>query len=180
MLVAEDNLLRHDNFSSKHINITDTSLQNYFVNNSTFHPISHSPKLVTSPKNFTQNISMFAGKTDSNSIDGNKELINLNECLIIFTIPHLNCLITNNFIVLDIEEMMQDVENDESATVTQTEMSLEYTSLRLNPLYINVACWTYLIIMYVIPFIALLLFNLRYGFCLLNDVRFLKIGFILY
>ena len=83
VLVDDDNLIRDDNFSSKHGNLTDTSLQNYFVNNSTFHPISQSPNSVTSSENFTQRISKFAGRIDSNPIEGNKELININECLAI-------------------------------------------------------------------------------------------------
>ena len=44
--------------------------------------------------------------------------------------------------------------------VLETNVRLEYTPLRLNSLYITVACWTYLAIMYVIPFLALLILNI--------------------
>ena len=46
-------------------------------------------------------------------------------------------------------------ELDKPDPIIETSVRLEYTPLRLDPLYIKVSCWTYLVIMYVIPFLAL-------------------------
>ena len=64
--------------------------------------------------------------------------------------------------ILGDDKAITEIESGESTTIIDTNVRLEYTSLRLDPLYIKVACWTYLAIMYVIPFIALLLFNVWY------------------
>ena len=64
--------------------------------------------------------------------------------------------------ILGDNKAITEIESGESTTIIDTNVRLEYTSLRLDPLYIKVACWTYLAIMYVIPFIALLLFNVWY------------------
>ena len=64
--------------------------------------------------------------------------------------------------ILGDDRTIKEIELDESTTIIETNVRLEYTSLRLDPLYIKVACWTYLAVMYVIPFIALLLFNVWY------------------
>ena len=66
------------------------------------------------------------------------------------------------FCLLVKKTTVPEPELDDTTQKTESKMRLEYTSLRLDPLYIKVACWTYLAIMYVIPFFALLLFNLRY------------------
>ena len=65
-------------------------------------------------------------------------------------------------LILGDDKATTELELGESATIIETNARLEYTFLRLDPLYIKVACWTYLAIMYVIPFIALLLFNMWY------------------
>ena len=59
--------------------------------------------------------------------------------------------------------MNEEEKVDESTPKSEWKMRLEYTPLRLDPLYIKLACWTYLAIMYVIPFITLLVLNLRYA-----------------
>ena len=59
--------------------------------------------------------------------------------------------------------MNEEEKMDESIPKSEWKMRLEYTPLRLDPLYIKLACWTYLAIMYVIPFITLLVLNLRYA-----------------
>ena len=64
--------------------------------------------------------------------------------------------------ILGDDKAITEIESGESTTIIDTNVRLEYTALRLDPLYIKVACWTYLAIMYVIPFIALLLFNVWY------------------
>ena len=65
-------------------------------------------------------------------------------------------------LILGDDKATTELELGESATIIETNARLEYTFLRLDPLYIKVTCWTYLAIMYVIPFIALLLFNVWY------------------
>ena len=65
-------------------------------------------------------------------------------------------------LILGDDKATTELELGESATIIETNARLEYTFLRLDPLYIKVTCWTYLAIMYVVPYIALLLFNVRY------------------
>ena len=64
--------------------------------------------------------------------------------------------------ILGDDRAITEIESGQSTTIIETNVRLEYTPLRLDPLYIKVACWTYLAIMYVIPFIALLIFNVWY------------------
>lgn len=66
------------------------------------------------------------------------------------------------YLYVDTGTMNQKETQTELAPKPDIKMRLEYTPLRLDPLYIKVACWTYLAIMYVVPFLALLILNLRY------------------
>ena len=49
-----------------------------------------------------------------------------------------------------------------TATETETIIRLQYTDLRLDPVYIAITCWGYLVVMYVIPFMVLIILNWRY------------------
>ena len=71
-------------------------------------------------------------------------------------------MISNFYVFLGAETIIVEADSDHITRLTETKMRLQYTSLRLDPLYIKVACWTYLAIMYIVPFLALLFFNLRY------------------